>query len=331
MVTPRTLYRAKLISMQQPNRRREPRSAYNRTYSISWRDETAVTHSAQVQGTDLSDSGIGVRCPIEIRRGTAVCIEGQTGDPAIHGVVCHATRRGTGYIIGLKLGEATKKSPSMLRGGQTSDHYEFLQISPKAQVETIHRVYRFLAARYHPDNPDSGDPEKFLVLNRAYEVLSNPDSRARYDETLKGKATQTRALFDSVDFLDGVEGEVNRRLGVLSLLYRKCRENVNNRHVSLAELETQMGCPREYLDFTIWYLRSKKYVTQEDNGELALTASGVDYIEENYANIPLLHRLLTAGAPSGADSRTVTTQAGPVCATEPHILHEGAVLTEVGA
>jgi curved DNA-binding protein len=32
------------------------------------------------------------------------------------------------------------------------DYYEFLQISPNADAETIHRVYRFLAARLHPDN-----------------------------------------------------------------------------------------------------------------------------------------------------------------------------------
>ena len=37
------------------------------------------------------------------------------------------------------------------------DYYEFLQISPNADQDTIHRVYRFLAARFHPDNPDSGD------------------------------------------------------------------------------------------------------------------------------------------------------------------------------
>lgn len=310
--------------MQQSNRRREPRRAYNRTYSISWRDEAGLTRSAQVQGTDISNSGIGAHCAVEIRKGTAVYIEGENGYPIGYSVVRHANRKGTGYAIGFELDEATKKTQPF-GADQASDHYEFLQISPKAQAETIHRVYRFLAARYHPDNPDTGDPEKFLLLNRAYEVLSNPDSRARYDETLNGKATQPSTLFDSVDFLDGVEGEVNRRLGVLSLLYRKCRANVNNRHVSLAELETQMGCPREYLDFTIWYLRSKKYITQEDNGELALTASGVDYIEENYANIPLLHKLLSAGIPSGADSRDVRKEAAGERATEVPIICEGAV------
>jgi curved DNA-binding protein len=38
------------------------------------------------------------------------------------------------------------------------DYYEFLQISPNADVDTIHRVYRFLAARFHPDNPTAAIP-----------------------------------------------------------------------------------------------------------------------------------------------------------------------------
>ena len=43
------------------------------------------------------------------------------------------------------------------------DYYEFLQISKNAEPDTIHRVYRFLAARFHPDNPESGDEEKFFL------------------------------------------------------------------------------------------------------------------------------------------------------------------------
>ncbi|HEY7306560.1 MAG TPA: DnaJ domain-containing protein [Bryobacteraceae bacterium] len=148
------------------------------------------------------------------------------------------------------------------------NYYEFLQISPKAQAETIQRVYRFLAARYHPDNHDTGNPQKFLLLNKAYAVLSNPERRFRYDATFKHRHEEPSAVFEAVDFLDGIEGEVNRRLAVLSLLYRHCSANVHNAHVSLIELEKQMGFPREYLDFAIWYLRSKKYVKQEDNAEL---------------------------------------------------------------
>jgi curved DNA-binding protein CbpA len=48
------------------------------------------------------------------------------------------------------------------------DYYEFLQISPNAEPETIHRVYRYLAGRFHQDNPCTGDAENFYLLKEAY-------------------------------------------------------------------------------------------------------------------------------------------------------------------
>lgn len=56
-----------------------------------------------------------------------------------------------------------------------------------------------------------------------------------------------------------------------------------------------MGFPRDYLDFTIWYLRSKKLIKQEDNAALSLTCEGVDFVEENFDKLPLLGKLLTEG------------------------------------
>ena len=44
-----------------------------------------------------------------------------------------------------------------MTGTEIPDYYEFLEISPQATQETIHRVYRFLAARYHPDHSGTGD------------------------------------------------------------------------------------------------------------------------------------------------------------------------------
>jgi len=278
----------------QVNRRRLQRKASEKSYSISWQGEDGITHSAQVQGTNLSDSGVGIRCPIELPAGAVVYIEAHEGYPTGYSVVRHSTRRGASYIVGLELDESIKKAAPTFATDNATDHYEFLQISPKAQPETIQRVYRFLAARYHPDNQETGDPENFLLLNRAYEVLSDPERRARYDATLNGHHGPPHAVFGSVDFLDGIDGEVNRRLAVLALLYRRCRANVHSPQVSLLDLEAQMGVPREYLDFTIWYLRSKKYITQEDNAALALTSLGVDYIESNYSSVPLLGKLLKA-------------------------------------
>jgi curved DNA-binding protein len=274
--------------------RREPRRRSRRVYSISWQDEDGTTHSAQVTGIDESASGIGFRCPVEIQKGTVVYIQAEDEYPTGYSVVRHAAGGGNRYVVGVELDEATKAANPQIPDA-TVDFYEFLQINPKAQAETIQRVYRFLAARYHPDNPETGDPEKFLRLNKAYETLSDPVRRARYDDELKSKKPKTTEIFESVDFLDGVDGEINRRLAVLSLLYRNCRNNIHNPQVSLLELEGQMGFPRDYLDFTIWYLRSKKLIKQEDNAALSLTCEGVDFVEENFDKLPLLGKLLTEG------------------------------------
>ena len=64
---------------------------------------------------------------------------------------------------------------------ETVDYYEILQISPNAEPDTIHRVYRLLAQRLHPDNAATGNEVQFRALSEAYQVLSNPEQRARYD------------------------------------------------------------------------------------------------------------------------------------------------------
>ena len=125
------------------------------------------------------------------------------------------------------------------------DYYEFLQISPKAEGETIHRVYRFLATRLHPDNPETGDAEKFFLLKQAYDVLSEPERRAEYDATCKQKVPQPVSLSTSIDFMDDLEGELNRRLVLLALLYIQRRTNPYTPVVSLLEVERRMGVPRD--------------------------------------------------------------------------------------
>jgi curved DNA-binding protein CbpA len=182
------------------------------------------------------------------------------------------------------------------------NYYEFLQISPNAEPDTIHRVYRYLAVRFHPDNQETGDADKFFLLKQAYDVLSNPALRAKYDAMRETDAPQEPPLSASIDFMDSIEGELNRRLAVLALLYYQRRTNPHTPEVSLAEVEGRMGFPRDYLEFTSWYLLKKGYITRADNSAFTLTAEGVDFVETQRANIPTLDKLLTGGSgPIAAD------------------------------
>ena len=64
-----------------------------------------------------------------------------------------------------------------------SDFYQLLGVSKNADADTLKRAYRKLARQYHPDiNKDPGAEEKFKEIGRAYEVLADPSTRARYDQ-----------------------------------------------------------------------------------------------------------------------------------------------------
>jgi len=64
-----------------------------------------------------------------------------------------------------------------------ADFYQLLGVSRNADADTLKRAYRKLARQYHPDvNKEPGAEDKFKEIGRAYEVLADPDTRARYDQ-----------------------------------------------------------------------------------------------------------------------------------------------------
>jgi curved DNA-binding protein len=173
-----------------------------------------------------------------------------------------------------------------------ADYYELMQISPKAEPETIQRVYRILVGRCHPDNPKTGDMERFLKLGEAYRVLGNAESRSAYDVEYKFRRTQPLEVFDLQDFATGIDGEANRRMGLLCLLYHSRRINEDDPGLSLLQLEKKMTSAREHLVFTVWYLKDKGLVRQTEDSSYAITSAGIDHVEQGLPKNRLLYRLL---------------------------------------
>lgn len=172
------------------------------------------------------------------------------------------------------------------------DYYELMQISAKAQPETIQRVYHILAGRCHPDNPQTGDVERFLKLQEAYEVLNSPDRRLLYDEAYYAHQSLPVEIFNLQDFATGVDGEANRRMGLLCLLYDRRRVNPEEPGLSLLQLEKMMVSAREHLLFTLWYLKETAYLRHTEDSSYAITSSGVDHVEQCLPKNRLLYRLL---------------------------------------
>ena len=191
------------------------------------------------------------------------------------------------------------------------DFYELMQISPNAEPETIQRVYRMLAARFHPDNPKTGDAERFVKLSQAYQILSNGETRAAYDLRCQLRNTQPISVFELREFAAGIDGEANRRMGILCLLYNRRRSNPDAPGMSILELESVMAFPREHLMFTLWYLKDADLIRQDESSNFVVTSKGVDYVEKNLPSHATLYQLIKA-AESGNVERSGSAAASKV-------------------
>jgi curved DNA-binding protein CbpA len=180
------------------------------------------------------------------------------------------------------------------------DQYEVMQISPNAQPETIQRVYRMLAQMYHPDNSETGNVEIFETVLEAYRILSDPERRAAYDVEHRAVASVQWKIFDQSQSVQGVDGEKSKRLGILSLLYNKRLHEPDKPVLTLVDFEQLLGCPREHLELSLWYLREAGRIQRGDSGRYALTFKGLEYLEENMGHPGRSSELKLLSAPRAA-------------------------------
>jgi curved DNA-binding protein CbpA len=153
-----------------------------------------------------------------------------------------------------------RKQPSMSAVTDTT-LYDVLGVSPVAAADTIKQAYRRLARRYHPDvckEPDA--EEKFKAVQAAYEILRDPEKRARYDagETVSAQPTKdpdfeareillglfaqmVEKLDDNIDLLDALRTAVQHTLGRIANDEQAANASIRRLQTKLDKIKRRDG------------------------------------------------------------------------------------------
>jgi len=168
-----------------------------------------------------------------------------------------------------------------MESAEFPDYYEVLQVSHTAKPFIIHKAFRLLAAIYHPDNKETGDPEAFRLVLEANRTLSDPMRRSTYDRERFGVAAEPSngsLASDALATEPGAVDERELRELLLQALYNARRGDPGRPSLSLMAIPELFGCSIDDAQFTLWYLRGKKLIEMTDEG-MAITIAGVDYVE----------------------------------------------------
>jgi curved DNA-binding protein CbpA len=177
------------------------------------------------------------------------------------------------------------------------DYYELLQVSPNADDDTIQRVFRHLAKKYHPDQGEHSDDERFRRLVEAHRVLSDPEARAGYDAAYQEYWNRKWRLVSEAGSSASFSEDRDMRERMLSLFYVQRRRSMALPGLGEYEIARLLRTPVELVEFHLWYLRAKGWIERLDSGMLAISAAGVDQVEQG--QLKLGHERLLEAHPAG--------------------------------
>lgn len=280
---------------------------------VKWKGESGE-HDEPARLTDVSPGGFGVDMPVSLPAGTEVYVTGELTEGQTKHKVASDMRvawcrpnNTLGFSLGLAFFKRTAtpdahEEPAEPAGTDEADFYEVLQLSISASPETIHRVFRILAQQVHPDNAETGNEAEFRRILEAYQVLGDPARRAAYDARLAGLRKRRWKLFERAEPVQGANVEKRKRQGILLLLYNKRLTDFMKPSLTLHELETLLSCPKEHLEFSLWYLKENHLIARADNARFTITAKGVDHVESSEEGTEIrADRMLPAPAKEAPD------------------------------
>ena len=143
-----------------------------------------------------------------------------------------------------------------------------------------------------------GETIEYSSLHACRSTLEDPTQRAKYDVNLHAYRQLRWRIFDQRQASIGKVAEKSKRKGIVDLLYTKRCSEPEKPTMNLHELEDLLGCPREHLEFSLWYLKENGLVARQDNGRFAVTAKGVDWAEQEEAAALLRSDRLIAASPN---------------------------------
>ncbi len=278
------------MSLETENRRQPRRQASTaqRDLTLKYQTTGGVTSQVSAMLLDISETGISVELAGLLPPGLFVEVSGEVEDAAGRRSLrrrCRVCRcsvlEGGGYLAGLSFDTASGEPPPANAAGPNgvADHYEALQLSRNANADTIQRVFRLIAQRYHPDNQETGNAELFRQIVEAHHILSDPERRAAYDAQLSAHSQNRFKIFETWESSRGIEAEKRKRQGVLSLLYGKRLTDPHQPAMTIRDFEEMLGCPREHLEFSLWFLKENKWIARSDNNKFEITWQGVVVVE----------------------------------------------------
>jgi len=256
----------------QFERRRHRRQSTDAAVELIWKDDG---HRRFECGSlvDISVTGACVVCPQPINVSSYIVLRAPGPGIVALSQVRNCVWGRTQYQLGVEFLEkaATQPPENVIE----PDYHALLRAGVAGDAESVDRLYRALAFRYHPDHRDNGDAEVFLRIREIYRILAPSQ---RYQEELEvTKPLKTTGLKSEL------RGLKDKRLEVLSLLCQRRVSDYRNAYVSSSDLESLTGMSTQEAGFVLWYLREKGAVTLSDNTPgYTITAVGVDVLENTH-------------------------------------------------
>ena len=117
------------------------------------------------------------------------------------------------------------------------DHYEVLGVARFSTQDEIKRKYRHLVKQFHPDSATGGNEDAFIVIQSAYEILSDPKKKAEYDEKRRRVESERITLNEQTES-EKTEMRISEKMKHITL------DRTVPEHISTSQLILGMRSPK---------------------------------------------------------------------------------------